>query len=120
MNKVTIELIAKTCHEANRAYCEAVGDTSQLPWELAEQWQRDSAIAGVKYRLANPNVTPQEIHEEWKRFKIAQGWTWGPVKDEELKQHPCLVDYDQLPEVQKPKDNIFAAVVCSLGPALVG
>ena len=119
MSQVTIELIAKTCHEVVRAYCQAVGDTSQLPWDQLEPHQHQHSIYAVKFHLANPNATPREIHEEWKRFKVAQGWTWGPIKAEEFKQHPCLVDYDKLPEVQKPKDNIFAAVVCSLGPALV-
>jgi len=41
--------IAEVCHEVNRAYREALGDTSQVSWLEAPQWQRDSAIAGVKF-----------------------------------------------------------------------
>ncbi len=34
------ETIAKVCHEANRAYCQTIGDNSQLAWEQAEEWQQ--------------------------------------------------------------------------------
>lgn len=30
--------IAKACHEANRAWCQANGDDTQKHWEDAEQW----------------------------------------------------------------------------------
>jgi hypothetical protein len=45
-------LIAQVCHEANRAWCEVNGDTSQKPWNEAEQWQRDSAIKGVEFAMS--------------------------------------------------------------------
>jgi hypothetical protein len=46
---VNIEQIARVAHEVNRSYCEALGDTSQPEWESAPQWQRESAMAGVKF-----------------------------------------------------------------------
>ncbi len=49
---MTIESIAKICHEANRAYCATIGDASQLPWEESPDWQRQSAINGVKFAKA--------------------------------------------------------------------
>lgn len=45
--RIGVEACARAAHEANRAYCLALGDTSQLPWEEALGWQRDSAIKGV-------------------------------------------------------------------------
>ena len=30
-----------------------------------------------------------------------QAWTWGPVRDDAAKKHPCLVPYDELPESEK-------------------
>lgn len=44
-------------------------------------------------------------HEVWSAARLAQGWTWGPVRDDALKQHPCLVPYDQLPESEKLLDR---------------
>lgn len=103
--------IAQLAHEVNRAYCEALGDTSQVPWHEAPQWQKDSAVDGVLFILDNENATPEESHQNWLKGKLADGWTFGPVKDEAKKEHPCCVTYTALPESQRAKDHIFRAVV---------
>ena len=108
------EFIARTCHEVNRAYCESIGDTTQVPWGDAEPWQRDSAVRGVEYAFANPDVTPEQQHEAWSQDKLAAGWVYGPVKDTEQKTHPCLVSYADLPKEQQVKDHLFRAVVQAL------
>jgi hypothetical protein len=102
-----IAAAAQRAHEANRAYCLSIGDASQPSWDDAPKWQKDSAIAGVKAILADPLLTPEQSHEGWLGLKEEEGWVYGPVKDPDLKQHPCMVPYDQLPEDQKKKDDIF-------------
>lgn len=104
------ELIAKVCHEANRAYCESIGDNSQPAWENAPDWQKDSAMNGVNFHL-NSNTTPEQSHENWMTQKEAEGWVYGPVKDPSKKEHPCMVPYNQLPAEQRSKDYIFRAIV---------
>ena len=108
------EQIAKVAHEVNRAYCQALGDNSQPEWGDAPEWQRSSAINGVAFHRANPDAGPEHSHNEWLKEKEANGWKYGPVKDEEKKEHPCFVPYDELPPEQKAKDYIFRAVVHSL------
>ena len=103
--------IAKVCHEANRALCEAFGDTSQKSWDDAPEWQRESAISGVTFHLNNPGAGPESSHVEWMRHKAADGWVYGPVKDEGKKEHPCMVPYEQLPPEQRAKDYVFRAIV---------
>lgn len=102
--------IAKAAHEINRAYCSALGDTSQLPWDEAPQWQRDSAINGVRFHMDNPDASPSASHESWLKQKEDEGWKYGPLKDAEKKEHPCFVPYDQLPADQRAKDYLFKAV----------
>ena len=114
-NMLALETIAKVCHEANRAYCRALGDNSQLAWEDAPGWQRESAVNGVKHALANPDAKPSDSHESWLAEKRAAGWKYGPVKDPERKEHPCFVPYEQLPAEQKAKDFIFLAIARTLG-----
>jgi hypothetical protein len=108
---VKLERVAIQAHEANRDYCHSIGDDSQPEWKDAPQWQKDSAILGVKAILANPDITPEQTHEGWLTQKIVDGWVYGPVKDPELKQHPCIVPYNELPTEQKEKDNIFGVTV---------
>jgi RyR domain len=120
--------IARLCHEVNRAYCAALGDDSQLPWEAAPEWQRTSAVKGVDFIIGNPDALPSASHESWLMEKQSQGWVYGPVKDAEKKEHPCFVPYDELPVEQRAKDHLFGAIVrtCiaidgdALGDGLVG
>lgn len=106
--------IARVCHEVNRAYCEALGDRSQVAWEDAPQWQRDSAIRGVELHRRDPEAGPEMSHVSWSEEKVADGWVCGPIKSAVKKTHPCLVPFDQLPVEQQAKDYIFRAVVLEL------
>lgn len=105
------EQIAQVAHEVNRAYCAALGDTTQALWADAPEWQRASALAGVDMHLANPDATPEQSHESWLAQKTADGWKHGPVKDAEKKEHPCFCPYADLPAEQKAKDYLFRGVV---------
>src|SRR4051812_32763157 len=115
MDSTRLEAIARVCHEANRAYCYGIGDYSQLSWGYAPEWQRTSAVNGVKFALDNPDAGPSHSHESWLAEKEAAGWKYGPVKDPEKKEHPCFVPYDQLPIEQRMKDHLFQAVARTLG-----
>lgn len=105
-----IELIAQTCHAANRAIQISIGDPEVSPvWEEAPNWQKQSAFDGVKKALGG--ATPEELHESWREFKRKDGWAYGEVKDAERKLHPCMVPYDQLSLNQSMKDEVFHAIV---------
>ncbi len=93
--------VARICHEINRAFCALMGDDSQVAWEDAPEWQRESAIAGVLHaRDLGPEANPERQHEAWMADKAAAGWVHGPVKDAEAKTHPCMVPYAELPTAQ--------------------
>ena len=114
MNEIRAMYIAKACHEANRVWCQANGDDSQKHWQEAEQWQRDSAIMGVRFRLSNPWAKEDAQHNSWMMDKAAGGWVYGEVKDADAKTHPCMVPFDELPEFQQKKDRLFCAIVDAL------
>jgi hypothetical protein len=109
-----IFFIAMACHEANKVWCQANGDDTQKHWEDADQWQRESAVKGVEFRLNNPDAGDDSQHNAWMADKIKDGWTYGIVKDAASKTHPCLVPFDQLPEHQQKKDKLFCAIVDAL------
>lgn len=104
-----IENAARLAHEVNRTYCEHLGDYSQPVWDDAPEWQKASARNGAEHRLDRPFSTPEESHENWYVHKLDEGWVWGPVKDVEAKEHPCMVPYRDLPAEQRAKDYLFVA-----------
>lgn len=109
--KPQLEKIAQVCHEVNRAYCLALGDDSQVAWADAPEWQRQSAYNGVVYHFNNADSTPADSHASWYAEKEADGWVYGEEKDTELKTHPCMVEYEDLPVEQQAKDFMFSAIV---------
>lgn len=102
------------CHEANRAYCQSIGDDTQPSWSKAPEWQKDSSKNGVKFHLKNPKAKPEDSHISWMEEKIKDGWKYGKVKNPAKKQHPCMVPYNKLPVSQRRKDALFIAVVHAL------
>jgi hypothetical protein len=112
------EAIAHVCHEANRALQKEQNDPTipvSVKWEKLDEETRASAVQGVANILGGIVKTPRQSHEQWCQFKRDHGWTLGPVKDETKKEHPLLVDYDELPESQRITDSLFFAIVSTLG-----
>jgi ryanodine receptor 2 len=47
----------------------------------------------------------ENTHEVWAQERLAQGWTYGPHRNDLLHQHPSLIPYHQLPESEKVYDR---------------
>ena len=79
-------------------------DTSnvQLPKELDELVEQMS----------------KNVHEVWAQSRMSQGWTYGEERNDTLKTHPCLVPYEDLPEVEKAYDRDTALGTLKLISAL--
>lgn len=61
----------------------------------------DGEVAELATKLA------VNAHEIWAQQRIDEGWSYGPRRDDEVKEHPCLVPYDDLPESEKDYDRIM-------------
>lgn len=61
----------------------------------------------------------KNVHEVWAESRILQGWTYGPERNDVLKHHPCLIPYEELPEIEKAYDRDTAVgtlkLICKLG-----
>lgn len=47
----------------------------------------------------------RNVHDIWALGRMNDGWTYGPERNDTLKHHPCLVDYNDLPESEKEYDR---------------
>jgi RyR domain-containing protein len=64
--------------------------------------QLSDEILGLTEHLA------ENAHEVWAQRRIAEGWRYGPRRDEKTKEHPSLVPYEDLPESEKEYDRSTA------------
>jgi ryanodine receptor 2 len=47
----------------------------------------------------------EHVHDTWAQRRMDEGWSYGSERDDQAKTHPCLVPYDELPEVEKDYDR---------------
>jgi RyR domain len=102
--------IAAVAWAANAELQALHGDpVPSVPGDLGDAEAHEVTIAGIRAILGG--ATPEQLHETWVQSREAQGWTHGPRKDSRLRIHPALVPYGELPECQRVKDRVFAAIV---------
>jgi len=47
----------------------------------------------------------KNTHDNWSLLRFSDGWVYGNKRDDFKKEHPCLVEYEQLPESEKEYDR---------------
>ena len=47
----------------------------------------------------------ENAHDLWARRRLAEGWTYGPKRDDAAKKHPDLVSYSELPDSEQQYDR---------------
>ena len=58
--------------------------------------------------LALSEKLAKNTHDVWAKTRIEQGWSYGETRNDELKQTPCLVSYEELPDSEKEYDRSTA------------
>lgn len=56
----------------------------------------------------------RNVHDVWAESRIAEGWRYGEQRDDQLKTHPCLVPYEELPETEREYDRQTAVQTLKL------
>uniref|UniRef100_A0A8C7M9I6 Ryanodine receptor 3 n=1 Tax=Oncorhynchus kisutch TaxID=8019 RepID=A0A8C7M9I6_ONCKI len=81
------DLLGTTQFLSQASFIPTPVDTSQIV--------QPPHLDNVRDRLA------ENIHELWGMNKIELGWSYGKVRDDNKRQHPCLVDFTKLPETER-------------------
>ncbi len=50
-------------------------------------------------------ILAKNVHDNWAKERIKQGWKYGEKRDDMKKETPCLVEYEKLPEEEKLYDR---------------
>lgn len=56
-------------------------------------------------------VLAEKVHEVWADRRAAEGWRYGPRRDDGAKRHPDLVGYAALPESERAYDRAVVTEV---------
>jgi len=107
-----VDRIAQVAHAAIRAHQVAHGQKPHPEWGDAEEWMRESSRDAVRAALEDP--TPGAQHNRWMEERKAQGWTYGPERDDQKKHNPNMIDYEELSLFEKQKDLIIIALAQAL------
>ncbi len=110
--------IARIAHEANRAYCQSIGDYSHVKWESSPKHVVDSVRAGAEAIIVGSVTNPREAHIAWMAQREVDGWKYGAEKNATRKTHPAMVPWDELDGKERRKDILFFAVVKALADTL--
>jgi hypothetical protein len=51
-------------------------------------------------------VLAKNVHEVWAQKRISEGWKYGTARNDDRKEHPCLVPYENLPEDERVYDLV--------------
>ena len=88
----------KRRHEAEARAASAARDWRPSP--------ADTTAVEITPEIADlTEVLASNTHENWAHQRLVNGWRWGPRRDDERREHPCLVAYDDLPEEEKAFDR---------------
>lgn len=106
-----ISIIAKKCHEANNDLLIKNNKEPLVSWSKLDNNTTFLNIKSVNRIIDNPDITPEEIHDEWVKNKKRDGWVYGKVKDDVNKTHPLIIAYDKMSDFDKEKDILFIKTV---------
>lgn len=84
---------------------DATEDTISISKEYTPSPADTSGVVLPEGLEALVESLAENVHEVWAKSRMDQGWTYGPERNDALKQHPGLVPYADLPEAEKDYDR---------------
>lgn len=111
------DLISKISKAAYQAMINYEAMATNQPVETIEQWenisleQRNSVKRGIASMLKHKRLTPENAHFEFYDLMTKEGWSYGPAYNADRKEHPALLAWEDLSELQKTTHIIFHSVV---------
>jgi len=108
--------VAMIAWEAYRNYLDIIGELPAPPWLAADNSKREQFVNGVKFHAENPNATPADSHEHWRKYMEARGYQYGDERNIKEKTHPAMIPFNQLPPELQAPHHLFASICKSMIP----
>ena len=110
-NQVPETVFARVCYAASQGLQEVLGDP-QPPWDELQAWQHHAMVDFT--RRCMMGATPEQLHSLWVQHYTAQGWTYGPKKNWETRQHPLIASWHKLSLRDRGRYKLWQAMVMCL------
>jgi ryanodine receptor 2 len=98
--------------------CFSFGDTSKNIFQGPPQPPEQIAFTPIPIDTATVEVKPfilsvrdklaENLHEIWAMVKIDQGWRYSDIRNDNMKFHNCLCQFEMLPSEEKQYDTDLA------------
>jgi hypothetical protein len=103
--------IARMLHVVTNALKEANNEPVLPDWDQLDEENKEFSRESVVSILSGEVTTAEQEHNRWAASKMAAGWVYGPVRDNDRKIHPMLVGFHDLSAIQQAKDLVRFAIV---------
>jgi hypothetical protein len=85
----------------------------------------DTSTVELPERLVSlVELLAENAHDTWAQMRIAEGWRYGPIRDDAAQTHPDLVPYSEIPDAEREYDRQLAIgtlrVVLGRGYSITG
>ena len=85
-----------------------------VPWSECEEPFRKQFLEVIEKQCGpNRSTSPEELHNSWMEAYWEMGWKYGPKYSREGKEHPDLVPYWSLGQLERDKDAVFV-MLCEI------
>jgi len=98
-------------YAASQALQATLGEP-QPPWDELPAWQHQAMVDVTRSCMMGAN--PKQLHTLWVQHYSAQGWTYGPEKNWETRQHPIIILWHELPLRYQARFKLWQAMVATL------
>ncbi len=103
--KFTALQIAEIIHSVSSLIPRPDGSEVGSWQDLPDTFKKNAENAVIQI-MNSSSHSPEDLHNLWMKPLVNGGWSQGPY-DRENKTHPCLIPFEELPESEVLKDEIW-------------
>jgi len=111
---LTAHEVGRIVHEGQRAFCCATGDPYHVEWDNVSGTRYNNTMLDVLWMSNNPYLTAKELHVLWMDYRTSLGWSYGEKRSDALKQHPCLLPWNDLDSIERCKISLLRSTLFAL------
>lgn len=108
---VNADLGVELVYELIRTFNERFHGEAGPPYGEAAEAEQAAAATAFIYVRDQPELSASELHDEWVRTMIEDGWVYGERADAEAQTHPFICEFAEVPAYGRRMLHFVVAAV---------